>query len=367
MSGEAFRVVRVESWPADVALTDPFVVATGSRLVAEVAFLRVTLAGGARGYGELAPFPEVGGEDRAASLAAAGRLARAALGASVLEYRRLGRLFAEAEPGHPAARCGLETALLDALCRAAGLSWWGFWGGADVRERETDITIPIADLDRTVALARGWHARGFRLFKTKVGADLDRDLRRLDALHRALPDVSLVADANQGFTADEALAFVRGVRRFGGRLALLEQPVPREDLEGMAGLRREAGVPIAADESVRSLDDARRLVRAGAADVVNIKITKSGLLEAVDIAAFARASGVRLMAGGMVETRLAMGCSFGLVLGLGGFDWLDLDTPLLLAADPVKGGFRYEGPRLLPWTGAGLDLEVAGGPVTTIA
>lgn len=366
MSGASFRVVRVESWPADVALTDPFVVATGSRPVAEIAFLRVTLAGGARGYGEMAPFPEVGGEDRASCLAAAGRLARAALGTSALEYRRLGRLFAEMEPGRPAARCGLESALLDALCRAAGLPLWGFWGGADVRERETDITIPIADAARTVALARGWHARGFRLFKTKVGADLDRDLRRLEALHRALPDISIIADANQGFTAGEALTFARGVGRFGGRLVLLEQPVPREDLEGMAALRREAGVPVAADESVRSLADARRLVKAGAADVVNVKITKSGLLEATAIAGFARASGLGLMAGGMVETRLAMGCSFGLVLGLGGFDWLDLDTPLLLAADPVKGGFRYEGPRLLPWAGAGLDLEVAGGPVTTV-
>ena len=64
------------------------------------------------------------------------------------------------------------------------------------------------------------------------------------------------------------------------------------------------------------------------------------------------------MIGGMIESRIAMGCSFSLVLGMKGFDVLDLDTPLLLATDPVLGGYRYAGPTLLPWTGMGLELSV---------
>jgi L-alanine-DL-glutamate epimerase-like enolase superfamily enzyme len=138
---------------------------------------------------------------------------------------------------------------------------------------------------------------------------------------------------------------------------LLEQPVVKEDLEGLAALRHLTGIPVAADESVRSLEDVREVLRTGAADYINIKITKSGLLDSLDIAAYARAAGLRLMIGGMVETRIAMGCSFALVLGLGGFDVLDLDTPLLLAEDPVKGGYWYEGPRLQPSTGSGLEME----------
>ena len=64
------------------------------------------------------------------------------------------------------------------------------------------------------------------------------------------------------------------------------------------------------------------------------------------------------MIGGMVETRIAMGCSFSLVLGLGGFDVLDLDTPLLLSTDPVTGGYRYSGPLLQPWHEDGLDMQI---------
>ncbi|MGC3974907.1 MAG: hypothetical protein QM771_11050, partial [Nitrospira sp.] len=91
---------------------------------------------------------------------------------------------------------------------------------------------------------------------------------------------------------------------------------------------------------------ARCLVEAQAADYINIKIMKTGVIEARRIAHFTRSSGLRLMVGGMLETRIAMGCSFSLVLGLGDFDVLDLDTPLLLSTDPVIGGYRYEGPRL---------------------
>lgn len=287
----------------------------------------------------------------------AANLAKAALGQSAAQYRSIARLFQDMAAPHPAACCGLEAALLDALCRESGIPLWSFWGGAEVWERETDITIPITTVERTVALARNWYRNGFRLFKTKVGADVEQDIQRVEALCRTCADVAIIADANQGFTRAECLHFVNEVKRFGARILLLEQPVRREDMDGMAAVRRDAGVPVAADESVRSLQDAREIARADAADFINIKIMKTGLLQAMDIAAFARASGLRLMIGGMVETRIAMGCSFALVLGTGGFDILDLDTPLLLARDPIKGGYRYSGPVLHPWSGPGLDLE----------
>ncbi|MGH7233127.1 MAG: mandelate racemase/muconate lactonizing enzyme family protein [Nitrospiraceae bacterium] len=362
-----YTISKVDLWPVDIPLTDPFVVATGSRVVAHNAFVRVTLKSGAHGYGEIAPFPEVGGEDRDASLLVASRLAKAALGHPATHYKKLSRLFMEMAAPHPAARCGIETALLDALCRELQIPLWGLWGGADVRDRQTDITIPITDVNQTLALAQGWYSRGFRLFKTKVGADVEQDIRRLDALHRTFPHVAFIADGNQGFTREECLHLVKEVRQSGANIVLLEQPVAREDLESMAALRRDTSIPVAADESCRSLEDTRDILRAEAADFINIKIMKAGLFEAMDIAALARATGLRLMIGGMVETRTAMGCSFSLALGTGGYEILDLDTPLLMATDPVRGGYQYAGPTLQPWSGAGLDLEPEeAAQVTTI-
>lgn len=352
-------IEQIDCWPIDIPLNDPFVVATGSRTIAENLFIRMTLSDGTQGYGEAAPFPEVGGETRAASLAAVNQLARTMLGYPTDQFKDIAKRLQEQAPGQPAARCALETAIIDAHCRAHQLPMWALWGGADVREHETDITIPIETLEKTLALARAWHAKGFRLFKMKVGTDVDNDVRRLETVHRELPGISFIGDGNQGFSRQECLAFARGVAGFGGRLVLLEQPLVREDLDGLATIRRETGIPVAADESVRSLGDAQQVVAHGAADYVNIKIMKTGVVEAHEIAGFALAAGLKLMIGGMVETRIAMGCSFSLVLGMKGFEILDLDTPLLLAADPVIGGYHYRGPSLLPWREPGLGMTAS--------
>jgi L-alanine-DL-glutamate epimerase-like enolase superfamily enzyme len=357
MNDTPHTIRKVEFWPVDIPITDPFVVATGARTIAENVFLRITLDSGAQGYGEAAPFPEVGSEARESSLIALQRLGKAILGHSAARYTNIGHVLSEQALNYPAARCGLETAVIDAYCHALNIPMWKLWGGADVRARESDMTIPIADLDKTVALARGWHTKGFRLFKMKVGKDVDNDIRRLEAVHRALPGISFIGDGNQGFSRQDCLTFAQGVKKFGGTMVLLEQPVVREDLDSMAAIRQETGIPVAADESVRSLGDAHKVVARGAADYINIKIMKTGVAEAVEIASFTKTSGLKLMIGGMVETRIAMGCSFSLVLGLGGFDVLDLDTPLLLANDPVSGGYRYDGPRLHPWSEPGLDMQ----------
>jgi len=104
---------------------------------------------------------------------------------------------------------------------------------------------------------------------------------------------------------------------------LFEQPVHREDWEGLGHVTRIAktkyGVSVAADESCRSLEDVKEIVKRQLADVINIKLAKVGVLGALEIIDFAKASGLDLMIGGMVETRLAMGFAGHLAAGLGGF------------------------------------------------
>lgn len=154
----------------------------------------------------------------------------------------------------------------------------------------------------------------------------------------------MILDANTGYSVNETLDFLAELRKVSIVPDLLEQPLAREDWDGMGQLTREAGVPIAADESCRSLRDAERIISEGLAQVINIKLAKCGVAEALDIAAVARANNIGLMIGGMVETRIAMGFSAHFAAGLGGFEWIDLDTPLLLADDPVIGGYTAEGP-----------------------
>jgi len=135
MDDMSATIRKVEFWPIDVPITDPFVVATGARTIAENVFLRVTLSNGAQGYGEAAPFPEVGGETRESCLTVLCQICKAVLGRSAARYKEIGLWLSEQALTHPAARCGLETAIIDAYCRASNIPMWQLWGGADVRAR----------------------------------------------------------------------------------------------------------------------------------------------------------------------------------------------------------------------------------------
>jgi len=135
MGQAGFSIQQVDIWPVDIPLVDPFVIATGSRTVAENVFVRVTLMNGIQGYGEAAPFPETGGETRASCLPALTQLGRTILGYSTDQFKNLSGTMKEQAHGQPAARCALETAVLDAHCRALNVPMSTFWGGEDLRDR----------------------------------------------------------------------------------------------------------------------------------------------------------------------------------------------------------------------------------------
>lgn len=352
----ADRIVSVDAWPADIPLTDPFVISLGALDSARSVFVRVRLEDGSTGFGEAAPFPPLTGETREGTLDACRLLGAGIVGTPASAWRGLGPGLAGKARAAPAARAAIECAVVDAWARSRGEPLYRTLGAADVRDRVTDITLPILEEHRIDALAAHWHARGFRRFKLKVGGDPAADAARVDRLARRFPDVDFILDANQGFSRDGARAFIALLEPWHARIAMIEQPVDRADLEGMAAVRAASGVPVAADESVFSDDDARRVIESGAADIVNLKIMKCGLVETLAIAERVRAAGLGLMIGGMMETRLGMSFSLAVVLGVGGIGHLDLDTPLLMAEDPFAGGYTYDGPTLRAGAEAGVGM-----------
>jgi len=137
------------------------------------------------------------------------------------------------------------------------------------------------------------------------------------------------------------------VERVGAeKVALFEQPTRPDDLDGMRSFRKRTRVLLAADESARSPADVAVLAAHRAADVINVKISKCSVVDAADMIAAARAFQLGLMIGGMVETPLAMTVSACLAAGYGGFEFVDLDTPLFMKDLPTRGGFRQKGPHL---------------------
>ena len=153
-------------------------------------------------------------------------------------------------------------------------------------------------------------------------------------------------DANGGYDAGSALQLLARLRAASVPIALFEQPVPAGDLDGLARVTLEGGVRVCADESARSKEDVVEIARRHAAHAINIKLMKCGVVEALDMWTLAEAHGLGRMIGGMVESILAMSFSAHFAHGLGGFSFVDLDTPLFIEGSPFVGGFQLEGARL---------------------
>jgi L-alanine-DL-glutamate epimerase-like enolase superfamily enzyme len=330
------RITHLDWQRLDVPLNEPFGIATGAQTVAENLVLELGTNDGVLGLGEAAPFPAVSGETRADAERSLEHARESLLGLEVETWRETA-VRAKALLEAPSALCAFETALLDAFTKRAETSLCEFFGGAETVLR-TDITLTTGNAEQARSQAARASAQGFTTLKIKIGGvSIEHDTRRIFAAAEAAPETSFVLDANASLTGDGALELLRALGNLRERVALFEQPTAAGDLSGLR-LVRSAGVRVAADESVRDASDVQRLAAAEAVDVVNLKIMKAGLVAALDAATAARSAGLGLMIGGMVETRLSMSASACLAGGLGGFSFVDLDTPFFLAWDPFEGG-----------------------------
>ena len=230
--------------------------------------------------------------------------------------------------GPAPARGALDLALHDRIARRRSVPLYRLLDLPAPTALPTAFTIAIAEPDDMARLAG--EASGYPILKIKLGSD--DDAARLAAIRAARPDAILRVDANAGWSADEAVARLRQIERYG--LEMVEQPVAKHDIAGMGYVQAHTGLPIVADESVQSMADLEALAAAGVRGI-NLKLMKvGGLAPGVAMLRRARELGLEIMLGCMIETSLgttAMAHLSGLA------DWLDLDAPLLIADDPFEG------------------------------
>ena len=264
--------------------------------------------------------------------------------------------------GVSGARCALDVALWDVTAQGRGVPLYRLLGGA--RESvETDLTISLDTPGRMGEAARDAVARGAGVLKVKLGeGGVDADAARLRAVADAAPGVRLRVDGNQGWTLTQARAFLARLPRLEVAVELIEQPLKAANLAGLATFAAETSVPIIADESVQGLADLRRVLDQRAADGVNIKLVKTaGISQALDVARVAESAGLPLMVGSMLESPIGATAALALACGLPGVRWVDLDTPLLAADNPVEGGLQLDGVRLSPASALGLGITAIRG------
>lgn len=328
--------------PLTIPLLEPFSIATGSVSSARNVLITLTLQDGSTGYGECAPFPPSTGESQETALAAARDCVNVLIGQDAAHWRHLSHLLHSLYYAQATVCAGFEMALLDALTRSYGMPLYVFFGGASSAV-ETDLSIPMVTPEHGYDLAQAAVKQGLHSLKIKIGGDIREDVARVEAIREGAPGLGLTLDANQGYTPSQALLCLEALDEREIRPLLLEQPVHKEDFDGLRYVTEHTSVPVAADESASSAGAVARLLKMGAVNTVNIKLMKAGIVEALDIAALCRSLHIGLMIGAMMESRLAIAAAAHLAAGLGGFSFIDLDTPMLLASDPFTGGYEQRG------------------------
>ncbi len=314
--------------------------------------VRVRLSDGSVGYGEALPRPYLTGETEDSVRAElSGPLAELVLGRALDGLEGAAERVASAEAGAacaraPAAFCGLELALLDAAGRSEGRSAGALLGDT-VREGIGDPAAVVGFLPAAALRLFLSEVRRREALTVKVKVGRADDAERLALVRRTLGDaVALVVDANAAWTPDEAEDRIRELEAFG--LLAVEQPVAREDVEGLARVRARVRTPVVADESLCTRGDADRLLAADACDLWNLRVGKcGGLLATLELARLADANGVGCALGVLVGESGSLEAAGRLLAARRDFRWIEREGAGLKRADPAR-----------PVAGPGLGVAV---------
>jgi len=309
----------------------PFIIARGGTSEFQVVWVRVRDAqsadDGLDGWGEAAP-SRFYGETAASVMAALERFTPVLAQADGWSIDAIERALEKVLRFNAAARCAISAALHDLQAKRLGVPLWALWGLDGRATPRSSFTIGIAPDDATLR-ARVREAAAYPILKIKLGTARDADIVRI--VREEAPDAILRVDANAAWTAKRALGMLDTLTMYG--VDMLEQPLPPHDLEGLRFVRERSPIDVVADESCLVASDIPKL--HGVVDGINIKLAKCGSLrEAMRMIAVARAHGMRVMCGCMIESTLGIAAAahFSPLL-----DDADLDGAALLADDPFVG------------------------------
>ena len=352
------KIQEIQIGKVSIPLKKPFKTALRQVTSAEDIIIKVIANTGETGFGNAPPTAVITGDSQDSIIAAI----RDTLGPKIigLEIDNLEGIMTALDVGmlhNHSAKAALDIAVYDLFGKCFGIPLYKLFGGY-CRSLETDLTISLNAPEEMVRDSLEAVAEGYTALKLKVGNEPALDIKRVQAIRSAVGhDIKIRLDANQGWSAKEAVRTIRRFEADGLDIELIEQPVKAHDFEGLKYVTDHVETDIMADESAFGPFEVFQLLGMRACDLLNIKLMKAGgLHNALKIANFAETLGVQCMMGCMLESKVGITAAASLAAGKKIITRTDLDAAVLLAEDPVVGGVSFCKNQLLISEAPGLGI-----------
>ena len=359
------KITDIELGMLRVPLKTPFKTALRTVDTVEDIVVRVRTDSGHTGHGEAPPTAVITGDTHGSIVEAIERHIKPRLiGQDISNLNHICGLIQNSMERNTSAKAAVEIAVYDLWGQLHGAPLYQMLGGGDP-VITTDITISVDHIDKMVADSIAAVDRGFDSLKIKVGKDIGLDIERVKAIHAAVEGRALLRlDANQGWTAKQAVYAMHALEDAGVLLELLEQPVKAADIEGLKYVTERVHTPVMADESVFGPSQVFDLIQRRAADIINIKLMKTGgISNAVRVADIAALYGVQCMIGCMLESAISVAAAVHLAVAKAdAITKVDLDGPSLSRFNPVQGGVLFTDSEITITDAPGLGIVRSDGP-----
>ncbi len=333
-------ISEVRIWKENLKLSRPYSIAYKTIDAVENVIIAIHSSNGLIGLGAASPAPFVTGEEIEDTERILNEVAEEHLkGKDLRHYHQILHRSAAAMSNYPAARAALDIALHDLFARHLQLPLSAYLGQVH-QAIPTSVTIGIQDIEGTLADAREFVEKGFRIIKLKIGKSMEEDIETFRRLREEVgPDMLIRIDANQGYDPEELQKFAKATEQY--KVEFYEQPFPTGQIEQMKMLPLELRNLSAADEDLISVVNAIDLaVPERPYGIFNIKLMKCGGIQpAVHMAEIARQRNIDLMWGCNDESLISITGALHVALACPSTKYLDLDGSLDLAKDVAKGGF----------------------------
>jgi len=331
------KIQQIEVYSVNLRYKEPFRIASGESVESRNIVVKVSTDCEVFGWGESSPSQRVTGENPETVVKTLHKIAPKLIGVSPLRIEQTVELMDSVVERNPAAKAAIDMALHDILGKVVAQPLFILMGGYRT-EVLTDMTLSIKKPATMRKDAIEIVSKGFKALKVKVGMDPSEDFERIKLIREAVGnEIEIRIDANQGWTPKQAIRILHEIERFGIEFA--EQPVPARDMDGLIEVKKKTSIPIMADESVHSPEDALHLIKEEAVDLINIKLMKTGgILKARKLADIADAANIPCMIGCMGESELGIAAGAHLAAAMKNIKYADLDSDILLKDKLVKKG-----------------------------